>query len=247
LTSLSSRSSSPYFFRFHIYMPISELDKQHLEQVAEQYKDNHFQQSLVSFFLYLYVVVCVYDCYRNVTKVSDLFYIAFGLYVGDLCSGLIHVFLDHKRIDDASCFLDTCAHAFQVHHQHPKAFYDRTMVTATRGQREILTYLCYPAMFFAKLIITNNNLLIFTSTLLLCLAVSQVTHAYAHMNQREIPVVIRQLQKCGFALRFEDHQKHHQQGALSFCIVNGWSNSLLNFLYGFVLRPMMNRFPTVFD
>jgi hypothetical protein len=72
---------------------------------------------------------------------------------------------------------------------------------------------------------------------------SQTFHAYAHMHPKNIPFIIKQLQRMNLILSRNEHNKHHLNGIYNYSIVNGWSNPLLNIMYKHIIRPFMNKFP----
>lgn len=65
------------------------------------------------------------------------------------------------------------------------------------------------------------------------LALTQVTHYYAHRrsSSRVIHRLVRTLQKCRIIVSPESHASHHRPPhGRDFCLLSGWNNCWLNFL-----------------
>ena len=61
------------------------------------------------------------------------------------------------------------------------------------------------------------------------LTVSQYAHSCAH--KRELPKHAYWLQKAGLFLTAEQHNSHHSDLGHDFCMLNGWANPLVNFVF----------------
>ena len=77
-------------------------------------------------------------------------------------------------------------------------------------------------------------------------SVGQIVQLPSRQQQREefkklfaaagIPPVVRWLQRCGLFLRPEVHWRHHHTFESDFSSVNGWSDPLMNLIYGPIAR-----------
>ncbi len=119
---------------------------------------------------------------------------------------------------------------FKIHHISP----------GTLGRRSFLR-LTLPVIFFSGLPLSiiilglytqgwmNTQVFIFMSFLTLGTTICQYSHACAH--KKEVPPVPAVLQKVRLFITKEAHHSHHLNLGHDFCMLNGWSNPLVNRIF----------------
>ncbi len=151
--------------------------------------------------------------------------VIFTLYVADLFSGLLHIFLDNYK--GTNEYIVPHAIGFQNHHNDPYEFTTRPVyIVLTETSMGVI--LCN----FINSFYLNMYFLLFT----FLVHIVQLSHYQAHcINHNtfspKVSKVIKQLQKYYVILPSKVHSKHHETFDNNFCILNGWANPLLNQLY----------------
>jgi ABC-type amino acid transport system permease subunit len=183
-----------------------------------------------------------------------------AIYCADTLSGITHFFLDYRRTTPNSGLkelyfyqgnkgsqdylqkrqiamkkispLETIVFDFKVHHLSPGAL----------GRRSFLRVIL-PAMYFITLPSTSLLLLLhalgwidglvsfFLWVVIGALTLAQYAHSCAHRKQ--IPIVARYLQTLGVFMTKEQHNSHHLDLGVDFCILNGWANPIVNRIFRF--------------
>ncbi|MDO6682385.1 MULTISPECIES: fatty acid desaturase CarF family protein [unclassified Oceanobacter] len=183
-----------------------------------------------------------------------------AIYLADLLSGVAHFILDYRRTTPNSGLkelyfyqgskgseeylkqrtavmkkispLETIVFDFKVHHLSPGAL----------GRRSFLR-LIMPAMYFVTLPATVSLLLLHTLdwigsltalfgwTLIGALMLTQYAHSCAH--RPKLSLLVRVLQKTRLFMTKEQHQSHHLDLGVDFCILNGWANPVVNRIFRF--------------
>ena len=142
--------------------------------------------------------------------------ILLGWYVADLITGIYHYFIDNYG-SPKTPFFGKQIEEFQIHHQRPRDFLKHN------AWHSLKLPLLGSIPFFILSFINPY----FFLPLAIGLACSQLFHKWAH---QEVPWYIWIFQVTGIILSPDEHQKHHTTFDHSYCIVNGWSNGLLNFV-----------------
>ena len=213
---------------------------------SKNYNQQILYQSFVSFTTILYTAFMFVNIYNKINNLQNIFFYIFGLYLGDLLSGLIHVFLDKKKVNGFS-MIDKMAFSFQYsHHKNPSEFYSNQQILGISCQLKITFLLGVPIYCLTVALVSNNNIQLALLLMNLSAVWSQIFHAFAHMPFKQIPLIIQILQKINIIIPPHVHRSHHSSYDGNFSIVNGWSNPFLNLLYLYILRPIMSFFPNYF-
>lgn len=181
-----------------------------------------------------------------------------AMYLADALSGIAHFILDYtptptdrglkelfyfegsKGSDHYSCqradamkrinAFEEMVFDFKIHHISP----------GTLGRRSFLR-LTLPVIYFSGLPMSFISLLlysqgwistewfIFLSFLTLGTTICQYAHACAH--KRDVPVIPAVLQRLGLFVTAHKHHSHHLNLGQDFCMLNGWSNPLVNRIF----------------
>ena len=186
----------------------------------------------------------------------------------DLTLGLVHFYLDYvclpselnlkdllKRVDRGSDtyqalkkekfkqlnLIQKVSFEFKIHHIRPKALGKRTFINLVS---ESIMVIVFPLLIIVDIGIyfgvLHHLVILYFLILSLGLSLGQYTHANTHKD--DIPWVIRFLQNAHIILPVKLHLLHHSTFTQSFCILNGWSNRLVNKIANFVLaRKIFDR------
>jgi len=158
-----------------------------------------------------------------------------GLYLADLNSGLVHILFD--TYEGENSVLKTTANYFAGHHLNPKLITKAPslqLFTETSITPYNLSCLLYNTTPF-----TSKKQMIAQLSFLLASNLVQLTHQLAHFvnhaskkEKKHLKYrIVKMLQDNHIILKTEQHRKHHQTYDTNFCILNGWANPLLNFVY----------------
>ncbi len=124
---------------------------------------------------------------------------------------------------------------FKVHHLSPGAL----------GRRPI-AQMTLPIIVFADLPITlilvplselgviPADVTLFMLMFLAAATVSQYAHSCTHRKQ--VPAIARFLQTTRLFVSAEAHDVHHRDPTRSFCLLNGWSNPVVDVLFQLTLK-----------
>ena len=157
-----------------------------------------------------------------------LFIILFNLFAADFTSGLVHIYLDHSKIRFDETTTDFHRLGFQVHHLYPN--FQWIMDPSYQAHYETITL--FPMAIIGCLInsVTIQSLSIYLFAYF-CL-LFQAGHYWAHAttHHKYVPWFAKILQKTGIIIHPLVHQKHHQTFDNNYCILNGWSNFIFNYL-----------------
>jgi len=161
-------------------------------------------------------------------------YLAVALFWSDLFTGILHIYLDHRRCDVGD-FFDVIAYSFRYdHHAHPTNFFKESAFFPA-GLGEIILKGTLSIVAFNHTMYYLGHMsqqgYLFSITWALTGTLCQVTHALAHDgigSQNKRPIVSF-LQRSGVILSPRGHGLHHKgDHDRNFCILNGWANPLLN-------------------
>lgn len=168
--------------------------------------------------------------------ISWIFGLICGAFVADFISGCAHIFIDfmpstkktslHKQL-----FLS------RVHHHE-----------LFRPARLNIPSLWFsPALYALFLIVILPFLFIkfvfsysipdwifpFWLFLLWLTSISQITHAVAHGkgSNSKLKRALKYLQKFSIIISAKKHSMHHRNIDRDFCVLNGWANPFLNFIF----------------
>lgn len=181
---------------------------------------------IYTLFLAIFVPIAIYKFSLDPT---DL-YVSIATFIfiylmTDFISGILHVILDNERSLDVP-ILRSLAKGFQSHHRNPKDIYEMTLYNHLYTMHLPLTFI------FLIALLINQPIIYFTYlSLAVSVHVMQMSHRWAHTPKKMLPGYVIALQKSGLLLSAKTHAKHHNNVYDSnFCIMNGWSNFILNFL-----------------
>ena len=164
----------------------------------------------------------------------------------DFLTGLLHIYLDHRRCDLGDP-IDMAAYAFRYdHHAYPNNFFkfssffpsgSANIASSVTGPATLVFHigLWYVGALYHTVLVDSalEHVLVFLMAFVACGTLCQTTHALAHeglqMRNSTLPKTVATLQRCGIILSPKAHSVHHkQEHDLNFCILNGWANPLLN-------------------
>lgn len=194
----------------------------------------------------IFYLLVLYICYFKLP--SAPLYIRFvglllGLYLIDFLSGIAHLILDTHELNysKSRSFLDFLSIGFQYHHFKPNnwsieesdLYYYAFSRTGMGSLMVTLVVFLFP-LFFNLVspqfypVYMWTSLVVFT-----CAPFIQFTHAAAHGRWRGtwFNLILTNLQTFRLILPPEDHNIHHREFDINFCIFNGWANPLVNLIY----------------
>ena len=184
---------------------------------------------------YIYSFIFVYITLHNI--LSQLIYyspldllciIVFNLFAADFVSGFVHIYLDHSKIRFDGSTTDFHRLGFQTHHLYPD--FQWIMDPSYQAHYETITLfpIVIPACLINNLTIQNLSIYIFSY----CCLLFQAGHYWAHAttHHKYVPRFAKLLQNTGIIIHPKTHQKHHQTYDNNYCILNGWSNFIFNYL-----------------
>ena len=193
--------------------------------------------------LYLLLTLVILFQHFSYSKPGNFFgyviTIFVALFVLDLVSGFIHIFLD--RYNGENPYIKPLADNFQKHHDDPAGILKRTNL-------EVMSESCTSTWFILAFLVLINYVLrnspfisyvtLFSSLLALIGPYMQVSHRLSHLMVHDPPpknstsfIVLNFLQKNGVLLNPEFHRKHHKINDKYWPIFNGWSSNLMDYLF----------------
>ncbi|MGH9860131.1 MAG: fatty acid desaturase CarF family protein, partial [Candidatus Acidiferrales bacterium] len=149
-----------------------------------------------------------------------------GLLLADFLSGCAHWFCDRFFEEDTPVLGPLLIAPFREHHRDPLAMTHHGFLELNGNNALALTpllawvWIAAPATLGAVSLFAHALLL---STSLALLATNQI-HRWAH--DANGPRAVRWLQRRGWILSPQHHQRHHQPPhQRSYCITGGWLNA----------------------
>lgn len=161
-----------------------------------------------------------------------------ALFVLDLISGFIHIFLD--RYDGKNPYIKPVADSFKEHHDNPAGMVKITNLEVLFEVRLLWFMLTF--LVVMNYVLRNSPLscyvTLFSTLLALIGPLMQVSHRLSHVMVHHTPpknstsfIVLNFLQNNGVLLNPEFHKKHHKINDKHWPIFNGWSSNLIDFLF----------------
>lgn len=161
-----------------------------------------------------------------------------ALFVLDLISGFIHIFLD--RYNGENPYIKPVADSFKEHHDNPAGMVKRTNLEVLFETRLLWFMLIF--LVLINYVLRNSPFIsyvtLFSSLLAFIGPFMQVSHRLSHLMVHDPPpknstsfIVLNFLQKNGVLLNPELHRKHHKINDKHWPIFNGWSSNLMEFLF----------------
>ncbi|MCJ8311906.1 MAG: carotenoid synthesis regulator CarF [Saccharospirillaceae bacterium] len=220
---------------------------------ARQLTQYFLSVSFILIFVYLLVDYSVWNIWS-----IPIFFLA--LYVADVFTGFVHIYFDYrpcvsgvglrelffykgskgsdeyikmrrKTMTKISAFQEL-TFDFKIHHPSPDTLGRRGFVKLTVGG---IVFGGLPAslllLLLAQLNLLNQYFILFSLIFIAAMVISQYTHSCAH--KKKIPYIPNILQKIRFFVSPERHDVHHQTLNRDFCILNGWSNPLVNMIFDY--------------
>lgn len=198
--------------------------------------------------------------WQDISPLSAVLAALLGVFLADLLSGIIHVYLDYvpfpagagiervyfyvgprdtrEYLDfKASVFrgrplIDRLSFSFKIHHWKPKA-----MNRKTYAEHALETI--GPAFPIALLaFVLPPSAALGTAVTAFLVANIQFIHACIHDTPRSVwwKKIVRALQRVHIIYSFETHMIHHRDGQKNFCLITGWANVVLNPLCALLFR-----------
>jgi len=148
----------------------------------------------------------------------------------DLLSGIVHIYLDHSKIQFDGSYADFARMGFQVHHLYPT--FPWMMDPHFRPYMECNTI--FPYANFVALVNALTVRMPIVPVGCIMVVSFQATHYYAHArnHQKKVPFLVEQLQNLGVILSPRGHQQHHTTFNTDFCIMNGYMNWVCDWVAG---------------
>ena len=148
--------------------------------------------------------------------------IACGLWMADLFTGLVHMYLDTFTAFHVPV-IGPIAASFQEHHKSPTDIISKPTLKLLA---QTSAFFPLPVLWCLLLPVgTHGCGTVFCATSWL----SQIAHQYAHVPASDVPYFMAVLQRYGLVLNRCTHSPHHT-GTFdrNYGMVNGWSNPALN-------------------
>lgn len=165
----------------------------------------------------------------------------------DVISGVFHLVLDNPLFINQSP-IDSMCRGFQEHHLDPTLIFKMSLFNHVRVMGQPLVgvwVLSMPLEFIAGK--TMYHFHVYYLCLSVMLVYMQCCHRWAHMPFKMRGPVIRTLQNLRLALPAGEHLNHHGAPYMqNFCIMNGMTNPLLNFVTQKILHPHSKLWAPVF-
>lgn len=188
--------------------------------------------------------------------------IPLAIFLADLFSGMVHVFLDYYPINREAGFyemlayqgdraqpdylalrkrvlahhtttlIDRLAYDFKIHHIKPRAMNRKTYAIHMLETVVPATLLALAAL----LVPAEGALTLFVMAFLV--AHVQFVHACVHDTPRSVfwKRLVHLLQKLHVVYSLESHMQHHRHGVSNFCLITGWANVVLNPVFRLLVK-----------
>jgi hypothetical protein len=229
-----------HVFYTHMYMDtqLEEL-KTHLQEYLV-----HMMYGTDTAFCLSHIFLCIlilqYQCKKEPISILDyITSIIPALYLTDLLSGLIHLFIDtHKG--GINNILDELSVNFQRHHKNPATVIDESMYEHLLESSPSFVPLSF--VIFNGLYNTPKKYILMQIVTLYGLHLSHTLHVMAHYMNHATQAdkdaiyghMLTFLQENHIIISPLEHKAHHiaPKHDTNFCLFNGWANTLLNAIVG---------------
>lgn len=186
-----------------------------------------------------------------------------GWFLADLMSGAVHMVMDYRpspsglgldrlyyykgsRESDEYMAMRRAAFArltpiqritydFKNHHPRPDALGRRSMMTQVGAT---VTFTTLPFAILANAVLATFNRPAIPAALLASFLLGTTFAQYFHgtLHRADNPWVVRAMRRVRLLMRPEDHHRHHATLTHDFSTINGWSNPILNAVFGLAHR-----------
>ena len=192
--------------------------------------------SLTLLVFYIYFTYHLFQISGNQNSVAWVFGLILGAFAADFISGCAHIFIDfvpsikktplHKEL-----FLS------RIHHH--ELFRPARLNLASLWLSPALYVFVFIGMlpFVCIKFFWESNatewICPFWLVFLWLTAISQITHAVAHGKgaKSKLRKIFKIMQKFNIILSPKNHATHHRHIDRDFCVLNGWANPILNFVF----------------
>lgn len=124
-------------------------------------------------------------------------------------------------------FTQKVAFDFKTHHLYPNALGKRSFISMISESTIVLVFpivlVINIGLFFGLI---HHIVLLHYIVLSIGLSLGQYAHANTH--REKVPLLVSFLQKTYVFLPKKLHELHHDRFTQSFCVLNGWSNKMVN-------------------
>lgn len=204
---------------------------------------------------------------------SYLLYIGTSIYLADFISGIVHLYLDYKEIQDASLRLhsedtmlkiqhfqatstvfksasknDQFLWNFHSHHDVPYPSCDSKTELFLQILRPLSLPMIIVIILLKKSMVSSEVGGVLLMSFILG-SLTQFTHFLAHARSRGLvkSSALKLMQDYHIILHPDTHRVHHTEFDCNFCIFNGWANPLVNRIrsLGSMIRVFPHEAPTV--
>lgn len=151
-----------------------------------------------------------------------------AFFIADAMSAGFHKWLD-SYASEANRLWGSAAEAFRVHHEFPNNLNETTYLHNVSAFAPFVTFLY--CLFFGVAYALSAPPLAMLFIWILIVLFSNGTEIHKQAHRKKAPRILRVLQRSGFLLNRNRHQKHHSKHHNSdYGIINGWSNGLFSWL-----------------
>jgi lathosterol oxidase len=144
-----------------------------------------------------------------------------GFIAADLLSGLIHWFCDNHFSPTTPWIGPAIIAPFRDHHTDLQS-----IVRNDFFERNLSNVLAAILPLFVGLTWENPTLIVFSLSLSFFIAATNQIHYWTHT--KDLPSIVRWLQKSRIILSPDHHAKHHASGREAYCITNGFLDRLID-------------------
>jgi len=184
-------------------------------------------ESLIIFEILMGILILQYTFKMEPISILEIITsVISGLYVADLISGLIHIYVD---TDNTYTFSNLEHHNTPYNIIHESNF--------TNLQHTSVVPFPLTCIFFNLMLSTTKSQILFQIVSLYVARANTIIHKFSHLTnyltdddkQKPEYKLMMFLQDYQLILHPRDHHLHHiSPYDVNFCVVNGWANLLLN-------------------
>ena len=142
--------------------------------------------------------------------------IIIGYYLADFISGLGH-WIEDTYFDENTPYIGNIAIDNIIHHRNPLRMLQYGFIDT------VLTTLILLTPIYVLLLLAFGNLLIIHIFILITAMVNQI-HKWSHVPQRDLPAIVKLLQRRGLILPPGNHKAHHVSFLTNYCAIHGQLN-----------------------
>lgn len=194
-----------------------------------------FLCSLLLPFILMIYSYCLYSSFTRTKWIYLPFIFLVALYLADLITGIIHcLYIDgsynYNKFDkENNCLIVVTNFGYaSCHHLFPSNWKDIPDKTIIINSLVVMLIPLLFSFYFINIPLLKCLLILTTTILVFC----PLPHKYAHekLHGRPIPYIANLLIENNIILNPKSHEKHHIENNYNWSFLNGYSDSLLNFI-----------------